>query len=147
MAEQTQTTAPAADPFTKCKEIVSKSSDFYDIDVRFSSEHIEKTALIYVQKNFWGRAGKQHVFLAAHVALESQNSEKPPQKFVECLRKATEYYEKYLPNVVEKYKPAYGQLIDNLKFLISNPDAAFKAELDILRKTGKIKTVGLQLAK
>ena len=30
MAEQTQTTAPAADPFTKCKEIVSKSSDFYD---------------------------------------------------------------------------------------------------------------------
>ncbi|HIJ99972.1 TPA: hypothetical protein H1016_00350 [archaeon] len=135
------------DPFTKCKEITSKSSDFYDIDVRFKTENIEKTAVNYEKRGFYGRAGKQYIFLAAHAAFENSNSEKAPQKFLEYLKKAVENYEKYLPTVIEKYTAAYRQMIENLKFLVSNPDEAFKAEIDILRKTGKIKTLGLQIAK
>ena len=154
MAEQPQTSSAQTaqpqqpvDPFIKCKEITSKNADFYDIDTRFRTENVEKTAVNFEKRSFHGRAGKQYVFLAAHAALDSPNSEKATEKFIEFLKKAVQNYEKYLPEVIEKHKPAYKQIIDNLKFMLANPDAAFKAEVDILRKTGKIKTLGLQLAK
>ncbi len=154
MAEQSsnptvpqQAAAQPADPLTRCREITTKNPDFYDIDVRFRTENIEKTALNYVQKKFYGRAGKQFVFLAAHVAKDTPDAQKPPEKFIEYLKKAIENYEKYFPSVIPKYQPALRQIIDNLKFLVANPDLAFKAEIEILRKTGKIKTTGLQLAK
>ncbi len=144
---QQQAIAQPADPFAKCKEITSKSTDFYDIDTRFKLENVEKTAVNYEKKEFWGRAGKQWVFLAAHIAVENSNSEKAPQKYVDCLKRSVENYKKYVPTVIEKYKPNFNLIIENLQFLIAHPDEAFKAHVDILRKTGRIKTLGLQLAK
>ncbi len=129
-------------PFQKAFEIVSGMQEFYDFDVRFRVENIEGTANNYLKQKLWGRAGNQFVFLAAHIALHNANAKETPEKFVECLKKAKENYEKYAPQVIEKYRGNYQKRIESLNFLIANANEAFKAEVDLLTKRGKLKPAG-----
>ena len=127
------------DPYKKAVEIMNNTQEFYDIETRFTVENIEGTAENYLKKNLWGRAGNQFIFLAAHVALENANSKEAPQKFIQFLKSAKENYERYMPQVIEKYKQVYQKKIENLAFLISNQDIAFKAEIEVLTKRGRLK--------
>lgn len=139
MTEQAQQAQQAVDPYKKAVEIINGMQEFYDIETRFSAGNIEGTAQAYLKKSLWGRAGNQFVFLAAHIALANANSKEIPEKFVECLKQAKENYEKYLPQLLDKYKPNCRERIENLSFLIANPDLAFRAEIEVLTKKGRLR--------
>jgi len=127
-------------PYQKAFEIMNGMQEFHDIETRFRLENIEGTAQNYLKQNLWGRAGNQFIFFAAHIALHNANSKETPAKFVECLKTAKENYAKYLPQVIDKYKPGYQKRIENLDFLIANAGIAFKAEIEVLTKRGRLKS-------
>ena len=139
MAETTNPALQENTPYQQAFDILKNILEFYEIKTRFKLANVEGTTQDYLKKQLWGRAGNQFVFVAAHIALNSANSEEVPPKFMECLKKAKENYEKYAPRVIEKYRGTYTKRIEGLTFLIANPELAFKAEVDVLTKRGRLK--------